>query len=257
MKLKNTGAILCFVALSIIISLLAACAAAPGQSTGPAGQSAPGPAASSPAQGQDNRTSVKTQADQAAANHYASVLNSDAYDQAIAAGRSALAASPTEDAREKLADAYIARAWFYWERRLMPYAVNDLYSAVQAAPAYYKAYYELGRFHNDQWQFSLGILDLNKALSLMDKFAPAYSERAYSYYKNRNYDLSLADANKAIGLDPTQATFYYNRSLAYRGLKENDVAVADLQTVIKISTDDKLTQKAEADLQTLGPSPKT
>jgi tetratricopeptide (TPR) repeat protein len=227
-----------------MVSLLAACAAAPGQS-------APGSAASGVARGQDNQTDVKTQADQAAADNYASILNSDAYDQAIAAGRSALAASATEDAREKLADAYIARAWFYWERRLMPYAVNDLYSAVQAAPAYYKAYYELGRFHNDQWQFSMGILDLNKALSLMANYAPAYSERAYSYYKNQKYDLSLADANQAIGLDPTQATFYYNRSLAYRGLKKNDLAIADLQMVIKMSTDDKLIGKAKADLQAL------
>ncbi len=180
-------------------------------------------------------------------------MNSDSYDQAIASARSALADSPTEAAGEKLADAYIARAWFYWERRLMPYAVKDLFSAVQAAPAYYKAYYELGRFHNDQWQFSLGILDLNKALSLEANFAPAYSERAYSYYKNQKYDQSLADADKAIELDPTQAAFYYNRSLAYRGLKKNDLAVADLQTVIKMSGDDKLTQKAQADLKTLNP----
>jgi tetratricopeptide (TPR) repeat protein len=248
MKLKNTVAITCFAAISMMASLLAACAAAPGQPAAPAGQAAP-----NPAQGQNTPGNGETQADQAAANNYASVLNSDAYDQAIAAGRSALAASPTEAVREKLADVYIARAWFYWERRLNPYALSDLSSAVQVAPAYYKVYYELGRFHNDQWQFSLGILDLNKALSLMANFAPAYSERAYSYYKNQKYDQSLADADKAIGLDPTQAAFYYNRSLAYRGLKNNDLAVADLQTVIKISNDDKLTDKAKADLKTLSP----
>jgi len=198
---------------------------------------------------------VKSQSDQAAAGNYASVLNSDGYDQAIELGRSALAASPTEAAREKLADVYIARAWFYWERRLNSYALSDLSSAIQAAPVYFKAYYERGRFYNDQWQFSLGILDLNKALSMMANFAPAYSERAYSYYKNQKYDQSLADANKAIELDPTQATFYYNRSLAYRGLQKNDLAVADLQTVIKISNDDILIGKAKADLQTLGQSP--
>ncbi|MGA2158169.1 MAG: hypothetical protein ABSG90_03005 [Dehalococcoidia bacterium] len=253
MKYKNTVAIPGFAAVALMASLLMACAAVPGQPASPAGQTAPGSTSSTQTQGQDTPANVKTQTDQAAVGNYASVLNSDVYDQAVAMGRSALAASATEANREKLADALIARAWFYWERRLNPYAISDLTSAVQTAPAYYKTYYERGRFYDDQWQFPLAFLDLNKTLSMMANFAPAYSERAYSNYKLRKYDESLADADKAIGLDATQAAFYYNRSLAYRGLKENDLAIADLQTVIKMSTDDTLTQKAQADLHTLNP----
>ena len=162
MKLRNIPAILSFAAVSIMITILISCAAVPGQPASPAGQAAPGSSASGQAQAQDITANVKTQTDQAAVGNYASVLNSDAYDQAVAMGRSALAASATEANREKLADALIARAWFYWERRLNPYAISDLTSAVQAAPVYFKVYYQREWFYDDQWQFPLAFLDLNK-----------------------------------------------------------------------------------------------
>ena len=248
--IKNWLIVFCLGVLLAGMGLSAACSA---KDLLPTGQPAQ-PAAPSSSTATQNQNTSGGQDQTPSSNNYASVLNSEGYDQAIEMGRAAVAASPTEANREKLADVYIARAWFYWARRLNPYTLADLTSAIQAAPVYYRAYYERGRFYNDQWQFSLGILDLDKALSMMANYAPAYSERAYSYYKNQKFDQSLADASKAIQLDPTQAGFYYNRSLAYRGLKQNDLAVADLQTVIKLSTDDALTQKAEKDLQALNQS---
>lgn len=182
------------------------------------------------------------------------LLQAGDYDKSIEAGISALAAAPEDDnLKEKLADAYIARAWYYKAKRLNPYTLTDLFKAIEIAPKYYRAHYEMGRFHNNQWQFSIGILDLNKALSLKPDFAPAYSERAYSYYKNQKYEAGLADANKAIELDPTDAQFYYNRSLVYRGMGKNDLAVSDLETTLKLSKDTALTDKAGADLLLLQP----
>ena len=216
----------------------------------------------------------------------AQMLAAGDYDRAIAAGTGALAAAPDDETlKEKLADAYIARAWYYKAKRLNPYTVTDLFKALEIAPKYYRAHYELGRFHNNQWQFSIGIFDLNRALSLNPGFAPAYSERAYSYYKNQKYDAGLADADKAIELDSTKAQFYctrsliyiatgkpgpaledanravqmapsdapsyYNRSLIYTVAGQPNLATADLETTLKLSQDDMLTTRANADLQKL------
>ncbi len=216
----------------------------------------------------------------------AQVLAADDYNRAIEAGTAALAAAADDNSlKEKLADAYIARAWYYKAKRLNPYTSADLFKAIEIAPKYYRAHYELGRFHNNQWQFGIAIYDLNIALSLKPDFAPACSERAYSYYKNQKYDAGLADANKAIELDsanaqfyctrsliyaatgkpglaledadkavqiaPTDAFAYYNRSLIYTAAGQPDLAMADLETTLKLSQDDMLTTRANADLQKL------
>jgi len=176
------------------------------------------------------------------------------YDRVIGEAGATLDGNPEDLVlREKLADAYIARAWYYKVKRLNPYTLNDLSKAVEIAPKYYRAYYELGRFHNNQWQFSIGLLDLNKALSLKPDYAPAYSERGYSNYKNQKYDAALVDVNKAIELDAADGQFYYMRSLVYRAMGKNDLAISDLETTIRLSKDQSLTDKAGADLLLLQP----
>ncbi len=214
------------------------------------------------------------------------LLATEQYDLAIAEAASALQGNPEDlSLKEKLADAYIARAWYYKQKRLNPYTLDDLSKAVEIAPEYYRAYYELGRFHNNQWQFGIGLLDLNKALSIKPDYAPAHNERAYSNYKNRKYEAGLADASKAIELDPTlprsycvrsliyaalgktdlaiqdadqavrlapdDAASYYNRSLVYTASGEIVLAVADLETTLQLSQDDLLTTRAGADLRAL------
>lgn len=225
--------------------------------------------------------------DNSTAGNAASALPAaEDYDRVIAEAAAALQDNP-EDLmlREHLADAYIARAWYYKIKRLNPYTLNDLGKAVEVAPKYYRAYYELGRFHNNQWQFSVGQLDLDKALSLKPDYAPAYNERAYSYYKNRKYEAGLDDAGRAIELDqtlprsycvrsliyaalgktdlaiqdadqavrlaPDDAASYYNRSLVYTASGETALAVADLETTLHLSQDDLLTTRAGADLRAL------
>jgi tetratricopeptide (TPR) repeat protein len=216
----------------------------------------------------------------------AQMLAAEDYDRAVAAGTAALVAAPDDVMlKEKLADAYIARAWYYKSKRLNPYAVTELFKAVEIAPKYYRAHYELGRFHNNQWQFGIGIFDLNKALSLKPDFAAAYSERAYSQYKNQQYEAGMADINKAVELDPldprpycvrsliyvatgkpelaledadksvqiapSDAPSYYNRSLVYTAAGKPGSAIADLETTLRLSQDDMLTFRANADLQKL------
>lgn len=208
------------------------------------------------------------------------------YEQAISDAVSALSTNPADiKLKENLADAYIDRAWYYKAKRLNTYTSADLFKAVEIAPDYYLAYYELGRFHNNQWQFGIAIFDLNKALALRPDFAPAYNERAYAYYKNQRYEQALADADKAVGLDPldprpyrtrsliyvatarpdlaltdadksvqlapSDAFSYYNRSLVYTAIGKPDLAIADLATTLKLSGDDLLTTRATADLQKL------
>ena len=214
------------------------------------------------------------------------LLRAEDYDEVIRAANAALSDNPQDPGLiEKLADAYIARAWYYKEKRLNPYTLNDLSKAVEVAPQYYRAHYELGCFHNNQWQFSIGLLDLNKAISLKPDFAPAYSERGYSNYKSQKYEVGLADAGRATELDPSlprsycvrsliyaamgrpgpaledadqavrlapgDAALYYNRSLVYTARGEAALAVADLETTLRLSQDDLLTTRANADLRAL------
>ncbi len=179
------------------------------------------------------------------------LLEASDYSNAIENGLKALAASPSDSVREKLADAYISRAWFYKSKRLNPYTLKDLTSAVEIASGYYRAYYERGRFYNNQWQHSIALIDLNKAIDINPGFAASYSERAFSYYMNQKYEKALSEANKAIELDAADARFYYTRSLVFSALKKYDLAAADLESTIRLSKDDSLAEKAAGDLKAL------
>jgi tetratricopeptide (TPR) repeat protein len=271
----------CLLFVAVLATLPFSCA-------GPSGVVLPGIA-----EGTDNGTAplVVAQAVTAADNQtgggaITALLVADDYDRAIGEANAALGNNPQDlILREKLADAYIARAWYYKAKRLNTYTLNDLFKAVEIAPKYYRAHYELGRFHNNQWQFSIGLFDLNTALSLNPDFAPAYSERGYSNYKNRKYEAALTDVNKAIELDdtlsrsycvrsliyaavgkpglaledadyavrlaPGDAASYYNRSLVYTARGEAALAVTDLETTLRLSQDDLLNTRAGADLRAL------
>jgi len=176
------------------------------------------------------------------------LLDAGDYDKSIEAGLKALEVSTSESLKEKLADAYISRAWYYKSKRLNPYTLADLNSAVNTAPEYFRVYYERGRFYNNQWQYNLAIPELSKSITLKSDFAPAYNERAFSYYKNEKWELALADVDRAIDLDAADAHFYYTRSLIYRATKKYTIAIADLETTIKLTKDNDLLQAAEKEL---------
>ena len=177
------------------------------------------------------------------------LLKAEDYDQAIEQARAALEAATSDNLREKLADAYIARAWFYKAKRLTTYTWSDLRSAQETAPNYYRVYYDLGRFYNNQMMQSMAVLELAKCIKLKPDFAPAYNEKSASESRIYRWEAALADADKAVQLDPQEALYYYTRSLAYRGLGQTAEAVSDLETAIKLSKDQALTDKASADLK--------
>jgi tetratricopeptide (TPR) repeat protein len=179
------------------------------------------------------------------------VLKTGDYDKAIEAARMEFNLAHSQNSKEKLADAYIARAWFYKSERLNPYAFNDLQEALRIAPAYYRSQYELGRFHNNQWQFGIAVYYLDKSIALKQDFAPAYAERVYSYYRNQDYTKALDNSAKAIALDPSLAQAYYYRGLVYAATDKPDLALNDLQMAISLSKDDGFTEKIKADLQKL------
>jgi tetratricopeptide (TPR) repeat protein len=181
----------------------------------------------------------------------AALLKADDYDKAIEVARAALEAAPSEALREKLADAYMARGWFYKAKRLNPYTLNDLRAAQEAAPDYYLVYYDLGRFYNNQMMQSTGVLELAKCIKLKPDFAPAYNEKSACESRIYRWDIALADADQAVKLSPAEAGYYYTRSLALKGLGRTKDAIADLETVLKLSTDTALKDKAAADLKTL------
>ena len=289
MKCTISKSIFSVVALMAFTGLFAACVSRPGGVAIeiPRGNASPVSANSTVAAAiKDSASSGSSQPVQSGTDNISLLLRADDYDKAIEDGRAALAASPADDTlKQKLADAYIARGWFYKTKRLTTYTLADLFKAVEIAPNYYRAHYEIGRFHNNQWQFSIGLLDLNKALSLKPDFAPAYTERAYSYYKNQKYEQALADANKSIELDPSDprtfctrsliylatdkpdlaledankavqiapsdAPSFYNRGLVYEATAKTDLAIADLNTTLSLSDDDLLRARAGAELQKL------
>ncbi|MBN1691350.1 MAG: tetratricopeptide repeat protein [Dehalococcoidia bacterium] len=183
--------------------------------------------------------SAQQQTSQEGAEGISLLLRAEDYDEAIDKARSALEASPHDPSiRQKLADAYIARAWFYKLKRLTTYTLADLSRAVQAAPDYYRSHYEIGLFHNNQWQFSLGQLDFDRCIELNPDYAPAYAERAYSHYKNLKYDLALSDVNESIKMDPAPPRPYCVRSLVYAAMGKMDLALKDAEKAVLIAPQD-------------------
>ena len=271
----------CLLCAAVLLTLSLACSGAsksvpPGTAAG-TDNSTVQPAVPQAVTAVDNQTGGAT---------LTALLRAEDYDEVIRGANAALADNPQGPGlMEKLADAYIARAWYYKEKRLNPYTLNDLSRAVEVAPQYYRAHYELGRFHSNQWQFGISLFDFNKAISLRPDFAPAYAERAYSSYKGKKYEVGLTDAGRAIELDPSlprsycvrsliyaamgepgpaledadqavrlapgDAASYYNRSLVYTARGEAAPAVADLETTLRLSQDDLLTTRANADLRAL------
>ena len=211
--------------------------AAPSPVPAPAGSSASAPV-----------SEAEIKADTAVAE----LLKAEDYDSAIGEARAALEAGPTESLREKLAGAYMARAWYYKAKRLTTYTLKDLLSAQEAAPDYYRVYYDLGRFYNNQMMQSTGVLELARCIKLKPDFAPAYNEKSACESRIYRWQAALDDAAKAVQLDPSEAVYYYTRSLALRGLKQDKEAAADLEMVLKLSKDAALTDKAGADLKALG-----
>jgi tetratricopeptide (TPR) repeat protein len=271
----------------IFSGLLTACAARPAETSQKSGVDSVSANTTAVTDIKDfSLSNANAQTSRSGADNVSLLLRAEDYDKAIADRRAALETSPSDDTlKQKLADAYIARAWFYKSKRLTTYTLADLFKAVETAPDYYRAHYEIGRFHNNQWQFSIGLLDLNKSLSLKPDFAPAFGERAYSYYKNQKYEQALADANKSIELDPTDpgayctrslvyvatgnperavedadkavqiapsdAPSYYNRGLVYAAAGKPDLAIADFKAALSLSNDGLLTARAGAELQKL------
>lgn len=207
----------------------------------------PAPVAATPIEGVSPAPGNEAESKAEAA--VAVLLKAEDYDQAIEQTRAALAAAPSDNLREKLADAYMARAWFYKAKRLTTYAWSDLRSAQEAAPNYYRVYYDLGRFYNNQMMQSTAVLELAKCIKLRPDFAPAYNEKSAGESRIYRWEAALADADQAIKLDPQEALYYYTRSLAYRGLGKTAEGAADLETAIKLSKDQALTDKAGADLK--------
>jgi tetratricopeptide (TPR) repeat protein len=239
----------CLLCIAVLLTLALSCTGSP--KPVPPGKAAATGNVTVPA---DVPQAVTPGDNQTGSSALTALLRADDYDGAIGEANVSLGNNPQDPVlSEKLADAYIARAWYYKGKRLNTYTLNDLFKAVEIAPKYYRTHYELGRFHNNQWQFSIGLLDLNKALSLKPDFAPAYSERGYSNYKNQKYEAALADVNKAIELDAADGQFYYMRSLVYRGMGKNDLAIGDLETTVRLSKDQSLADKAGADLILLRP----
>ena len=200
---------------------------------------------------QDPGIDVKSKIDQVYAKRIATMLEAGDYDRSIDEGLKLLATAPSDSLRIKLADAYIGRAWYYKDKRLNPYTLKDLMSAIETAPQYYRAHHELGQFYSNQWQYNLAIPELNRAITLKPDFAPAYNERAFSYFKNQKWEPALADICKAIEMEPAEAQFYYTRSLIYRGTQKNDLAIHDLETALRLSKDAALTEQLISDLKSM------
>lgn len=196
----------------------------------------------------DSSINVEMKINQINEKKIVQLLDAGDYDKSIEAGLKALEVSSSDSLREKLADAYISRAWYYKSKRLNPYTLVDLNNAVNTAPEYYRTYYERGRFYNNQWQYNLAIPELSKSMTLKSDFAPAYNERAFSYYKNEKWESALADVNRAIDLDAADARFYYTRSLIYRATKKYAPAIDDLETTIKLTEDNGLLEAAGKEL---------
>jgi tetratricopeptide (TPR) repeat protein len=173
-----------------------------------------------------------------------------------------------------LARAYVRRGDYHFEHALSESdynkAIADYTAAMKLDPLIESrtpadVYYERGKQHLENRNFTQAIEDFNKAIQL-DKhmnleleLAEAYQSRGYDHYKHGGFpfDEAIADYIMAIELDTNNARYYQGRAYIYGTLadvyrdhgevsKEADSkhkAIVDYRKALELSEDDLLREQ--------------
>lgn len=175
------------------------------------------------------------------------------YDQAIADCNKAIELGETSG------HAYWGLGKAYAKKGNYDNAIADYNKALKLAlnnPENYQMYYDLGSAYFHQGEYGQAVTSLDQAIKLKPNYLVAYVQRGEVYYYAKSYDLAISNYTQAIKLEP-DAEIYLFRSLAYKGAGRVKEAVYDLFTVLFLTKDQAVRQRAENQLRELGVSVST
>jgi tetratricopeptide (TPR) repeat protein len=149
---------------------------------------------------------------------------------------------------------YLQRAKSYRANGDDDRAFADYAQVLKTAPDNAIAYNDRGWTYVLKGDFDHAISDLDQALKLKPEEADFYDNRGFAYAGKGAYAQAIADYNQALKLNPKADFAYYDRGIAYRKINDPQKAIADFNKTLELSSDAKLRQDAEKQLQELGAS---
>jgi tetratricopeptide (TPR) repeat protein len=125
------------------------------------------------------------------------------------------------------ANAYVGRAFIYYNTGQYEQALEDLNVAIRLQPDYVDIYLNMGITYNKLRQFHMAIENYNKAIQIQPERIDFYNGRGYAYANLNKYQIAIEDFNTAIRLKPDFAESYKYRGFAYLRQGNNELGCLD------------------------------
>lgn len=151
----------------------------------------------------------------------------------------------------KLYEAYLKRADMYLFDDVYDLAIQDLNKAIVLMPESAEAYDKRGFAYLEKGDLQLALNDLSRAIELDGNLATAYSHRGWAYFKLNNYRQAERDLNTAVLLDTSSPLPYLYRGYLNQAMGEPARAFADFNQALKLSSDPRITARAEQGIEAL------
>lgn len=132
------------------------------------------------------------------------------YDEALIFCEASIAFHPT-------AEDYCLRGMIHSKLNEVEKATEDYRKAIDLAPSYKEAYYELGKLQFENNQFGHAVSDLNKAEELGVHSVELYLALAESYIQVKNFPAAIAPLKEAEKIEPENERMLEDMGIAYFG----------------------------------------
>ncbi len=105
-------------------------------------------------------------------------------------------------------DAYIQRAWFYFDLKQYELALKDFAEAIRLEPKSVEGYLARGSFYRMTGRYDLAMTEYASILQTNPGERKVYIYRAYLQKVTGSYQLSIKDLETVLTLDPTYSSAY-------------------------------------------------
>jgi eukaryotic-like serine/threonine-protein kinase len=135
------------------------------------------------------------------------------------------------------AEAYYGRGLMYSFLGSYDAAISDLSNAIDLNPSSAESYYLRGTIYAVLGSYDQAIVDLTSALNLNPSYLEAYVERGKSSSTLGDYASAVSDFTSATGIDPDNTDLYMMRGDNYAALGDYASAVADFTYATQLNYD--------------------
>lgn len=138
--------------------------------------------------------------------------------------------------RNKLADEYYDKALHYYEKDLIPEAIEFFETSVSLDPKYYLSYYFLGLSYEKAGDIEKALLNYNLSIALKSDFPEGLFNRAILYYRTGHYEKAITDFNYLLELPESETQAIYFRGVKF-GENDKDTGFDQILTMSTRKTD--------------------